>query len=226
MSEPIIVVENLWAGFQDRWILKNVNLTIPKGKITAIMGPSGCGKTTLLRCINRLHQLFPNAKIKGRILFKGRDIYHFKPSQLRREIVMVSQKPTPFPDMNIRENVLAGYTLNGIKLKEDEKEDIVERSLKMAYLWDEVKDRFSESPLTLSGGQIQRLCIARALALNPEALLLDEPTSALDKKATHHLEKLLTGLTPEITVLIITHDLHQTDRIANNLTEWSQITGG
>ena len=226
MSEPIIVVENLWAGFQDRWILKNVNLTIPKGKITAIMGPSGCGKTTLLRCINRLHQLFPNAKIKGRILFKGRDIYHFKPSQLRRKIVMVSQKPTPFPDMNIRENVLAGYILNGIKLKEDEKEDIVERSLKMAYLWDEVKDRFSESPLTLSGGQIQRLCIARALALNPEALLLDEPTSALDKKATHHLEKLLTGLTPEITVLIITHDLHQTDRIANNLTEWSQITGG
>ncbi len=226
MSEPIIVVENLWAGFQDRWILKNVNLTIPKGKITAIMGPSGCGKTTLLRCINRLHQLFPNAKIKGRILFKGRDIYHFKPSQLRRKIVMVSQKPTPFPDMNIRENVLAGYTLNGIKLKEDEKEDIVERSLKMAYLWDEVKDRLSESPLTLSGGQIQRLCIARALALNPEALLLDEPTSALDKKATHHLEKLLTGLTPEITVLIITHDLHQADRIANNLTEWSQITGG
>ena len=226
MSEPIIVVENLWAGFQDRWILKNVNLTIPKGKITAIMGPSGCGKTTLLRCINRLHQLFPNAKIKGRILFKGRDIYHFKPSQLRREIVMVSQKPTPFPDMNIRENVLAGYTLNGIKLKEDEKEDIVERSLKMAYLWDEVKDRLNESPLTLSGGQIQRLCIARALALNPEALLLDEPTSALDKKATHHLEKLLTGLTPEITVLIITHDLHQADRIADNVTEWSQITGG
>ena len=226
MSEPIIVVENLWAGFQDRWILKNVNLTIPKGKITAIMGPSGCGKTTLLRCINRLHQLFPNAKIKGRILFKGRDIYHFKPSQLRRKIVMVSQKPTPFPDMNIRENVLAGYILNGIKLKEDEKEDIVERSLKMAYLWDEVKDRLNESPLTLSGGQIQRLCIARALALNPEALLLDEPTSALDKKTTHHLEKLLTGLTPEITVLIITHDLHQADRIANNLTEWSQITGG
>ena len=226
MSEPIIVIENLWAGFQDRWILKNVNLSIPKGKITAIMGPSGCGKTTLLRCINRLHQLFPNAKIKGRILFKGRDIYHFKPSQLRRKIVMVSQKPTPFPDMNIRENVLAGYILNGIKLKEDEEEAIVERSLKMAYLWDEVKDRLNESPLTLSGGQIQRLCIARALALNPEALLLDEPTSALDKKATHHLEKLLTGLTPEITVLIITHDLHQADRIADNVTEWSQITGG
>lgn len=201
---------NFWFG--QNQVLKNINLDISEKAITAIIGPSGCGKTTLLRCFNRMHDLYPDIKYSGKIYIGGKDILgKCELSKLRFEIGMVFQKPTPFP-MSIYKNVAFGLKANGktkdIKLK-------VEEALKKAALWDEVKDKLNESAITLSGGQQQRLCIARALAVEPEVLLLDEPTSALDPVSATKIEHLLFELKKDITVVIVTHNMQQAARVSD-----------
>ena len=194
--------------------VKGVTAAIERNSITAIMGPSGCGTSTLLRTANLMHNLYPNIRIGGEILLEGRNILDMEPIEVRRKIGMVFQRPAPFPTMSINENVLAGYTLNGIHLSRAQKADIVEKSLRSVSLWDEVKDVLTKKGTFLSGGQQQRLCIARALALQPEVLLMDEPTSALDPIATKHIEQLITQLKDDVTILIVTHNMGQARRIA------------
>ena len=195
--------------------VKGVTAAIERNSITAIMGPSGCGKSTLLRAANLMHSLYSNIRIGGEILIEGHNIFDMEPIEVRRKIGMVFQRPAPFPTMSINENVLAGYTLNGIRLSKAQKADIVEKSLMSVSLWDEVKDVLTKKGTFLSGGQQQRLCIARALALQPKVLLMDEPTSALDPIATKHIEQLITQLKDEVTILIVTHNMGQARRIAN-----------
>ncbi|MCX8111166.1 MAG: phosphate ABC transporter ATP-binding protein PstB [Syntrophorhabdaceae bacterium] len=215
MESPILKVEGFSAFFGENQVLKNINIQTSHNKVTALMGPSGCGKTTLIRCINRMHELIPDAKVEGKIYLKDEDIYIMEPIVLRRKIGMVFQKPNPFPMMSIYDNVIAGYKLNGIKLKKDEFDNIVERSLRNAALWDEVKDFLHRKGTFLSGGQQQRLCIARALAMNPEILLLDEPTSALDPKSTAHIEELIVELKQNVTMLLVTHNIAQAARVSD-----------
>ncbi len=215
MESKVLEIKNLWAGFGDLWILKNISMEVAQDKVTSIMGPSGCGKSTLIRCINRMHELSPNAKFKGEILLKGKNIYEMPPVLVRKKIGMVFQRPNPFPTMSIYDNVIAGYILNGIKLKKEEKNHIVEESLKKAYLWDEVKDHLKKKGVFLSGGQQQRLCIARALAVKPDILLLDEPTSALDPKATSMIEELIVELKKTVTILLVTHNMAQAARVSD-----------
>ncbi len=215
MNEPVIKIKNLSASYGKKIVLKNINMEIPANRVTAIMGPSGCGKSTLLRCINRMHELNPEADVHGEILFHGENIFNIHPVKLRRRIGMVFQKPTPFPTMSIFENVIAGYILNGIKLSKSEKERIVEENLKKVFLWDEVKDELHKKGTFLSGGQQQRLSIARALAMNPEILLLDEPTSALDPKSTAKIEELITELKKSVTIIIVTHNRSQAARVSD-----------
>jgi phosphate transport system ATP-binding protein len=187
------------------------------------MGPSGCGKTTLIRCFNRMHELSPKAKVEGKVYLienlNGRreeiDIYSVDPMIVRRKIGMVFQKPNPFPTMSIYENVIAGYILNGIKLKKSEADELVEETLRKVSLWDEVKDRLKKKGTFLSGGQQQRLCIARALAMKPDIILLDEPTSALDPVATAKIEELLEQLKNTVTIVIVTHNVGQAGRISD-----------
>ncbi|MEO0254203.1 MAG: phosphate ABC transporter ATP-binding protein PstB [candidate division WOR-3 bacterium] len=211
----VLKTENLTVSFGDRVVLKNINLEIKKNKITAIMGPSGCGKTTLLRCFNRMNDLIDGFVLKGKVLFKGLNIYDngVEPSEIRTKIGMVFQKPNPFPK-SIYENVAYGPKILGIRDK-SKLDFIVEESLKKAYLWDEVKDKLKENALNLSGGQQQRLCIARALAVNPEVLLLDEPTSALDPVAANKIEELLEELKKFLTIVIVTHNPSQASRISD-----------
>ena len=180
--------------------VKYVSAEIEKNSITAIMGPSGCGKSSLLRAVNLMHELYPNIKVEGEILLNEKNILSMNPIEVRRRIGMVFQRPTPFPTMSIQENVLAGFTLNGLRLDKYQREEIVENTLKSVSLWDEVKDVLNKKGTFLSGGQQQRLCIARALALKPDVLLMDEPTSALDPIATKHIEELLTELQKEVTI--------------------------
>ena len=208
-------IVNLSAGFEGRWVLKNINLEIGRNKVTAIMGPSGCGKSTLIRCINRMHEVTPGAVLKGDIYLDGENIFLLHPAMVRRKIGMVFQRPNPFPTMSIYDNVIAGYVLNGIKLKREEKDKIVEDALKKAFLWEEVKDVLYKRGTFLSGGQQQRLCIARALAMSPEVLLLDEPTSALDPKATSMIEELITELKKTVTVILVTHNRAQAARVSD-----------
>lgn len=208
-------IEDFSASYGENIIVKDINLEIPRNSVTAIMGPSGCGKTTLIRCINRMHELTPGATSKGKIYLNEKDIYTFNPIVLRRKIGMVFQRPNPFPTMNIYDNVIAGYKLNGIKLSKSAKDKIVEESLRKAAMWDEVKDNLYKQGTFLSGGQQQRLCIARALAMNPEALLLDEPTSALDPKATARIEELISELKKNITIVMVTHNIAQAARISD-----------
>ncbi len=215
MESSILKVDDFSAFFGENQILKNINIETLPNKVTALMGPSGCGKTTLIRCINRMHELIPDARISGKIYLKDEDIYMMEPIVLRRKIGMVFQKPNPFPMMSIYDNVIAGYKLNGIKLKRDESDSIVERSLRSAALWDEVKDSLHRKGTFLSGGQQQRLCIARALAMNPEILLLDEPTSALDPKSTSHIEELIVELKENVTMLLVTHNIAQAARVSD-----------
>lgn len=215
MEGTILSIERFYAYFGKNCILKDINLSIQKNKITAIMGPSGCGKTTLIRCINRMHELMPDASVSGTILLYDKDIYQLNPIILRRKIGMVFQRPNPFPTMSIYDNVIAGYKLNGIKTSKIEKDRIVEESLKKAALWEEVKDNIFKKGTFLSGGQQQRLCIARALAMNPEILLLDEPTSALDPKATSFIEELITQLSKSVTIILVTHNTVQAARTAS-----------
>ncbi len=213
--EEILKTQDLKAYFEELEILKGINLSIPKNRVTAIMGPSGCGKTTLLRCFNRMHEETPGAHTKGKIFLEGKDILSMNPILVRKMVGMVFQKPNPFPTMSIYENVLAGYRLNGIKLRKEEAQGIVEESLKKAVLWDEVKDFLHRRGTFLSGGQQQRLCIARALAVNPKLLLMDEPTSALDPKATRRVEELVTELKEAVTIVIVTHNTSQAGRVAD-----------
>jgi len=215
MESPILSVENFSAFFGENQILRDISINTSPNKVTALMGPSGCGKTTLIRCINRMHELIPGARVSGKIYLKKQDIYMMEPIVLRRKIGMVFQKPNPFPMMSIYDNVIAGYKLNGIKLKKDESDSIVERSLRNAALWNEVKDSLYRKGTFLSGGQQQRLCIARALAMNPEILLLDEPTSALDPKSTAHIEELIVELKQNVTMLLVTHNIAQAARVSD-----------
>jgi phosphate transport system ATP-binding protein len=215
MESPVLRIENFSASFGDNVVLKDINLSFYRNTLTAIMGPSGCGKTTLIRCINRMHELVPNAKVSGRILLENEDIYNTNPIIVRRQIGMVFQRPNPFPTMSIFDNVIAGYNLNGIRLSREEMDARVEESLKKAALWDEVKDVLRRKGTFLSGGQQQRLCIARALAMHPEILLLDEPTSALDPKSTAHIEELVSQLKTTVTIIQVTHNIAQAARVSD-----------
>ena len=215
MENTVLTVKDFSASFGDHQILHDINLTIERNIVAALMGPSGCGKTTLIRCVNRMHELIPGAAVSGEMLLMNEDIYDMQPIILRRKIGMVFQKPNPFPTMSIYENVVAGYKLNGIKLPKSEMDGIVERSLKNAALWGEVKDNLHRKGTFLSGGQQQRLCIARALAMNPEIMLFDEPTSALDPKSTAQIEDLFVELKKTVTMLLVTHNIAQAARVSD-----------
>ena len=215
MESPVLTIEKFCAYFGEQNILKNINLSVEQKKATAIMGPSGCGKTTLIRCINRMHELIADARVDGNIFLYEDNLYKMNPILVRRKIGMVFQKPNPFPTMSIYNNVIAGYRLNGIKIDKGERDRTVEESLKKAALWEEVKDNLHRKGTFLSGGQQQRLCIARALAMNPEILLLDEPTSALDPKATAHIEELISELKQDVTIIMVTHNIAQAARISD-----------
>jgi phosphate transport system ATP-binding protein len=215
MRESVLRVEDFDFFIGEHQILKKINMTFSRKRVTAIMGPSGCGKTSLIRCFNRMQEWVPNAKTHGRILFYGKDIFQMNPILLRRRIGMVFQRPNPFPTMSIFENVIAGYVLNGISLSKSDKERIVEDSLRKAALWDEVKDNLHRKGTFLSGGQQQRLCIARALAMNPKVLLLDEPTSALDPRSTAHIEELIVELKKNVTIILVTHNIAQASRVSD-----------
>ena len=216
IDHPILQFKNVSISYTPgKNAVNHVNADIKKNRITAIMGPSGCGKSTLLRAINRMHELYPDIRISGEILMDNRNILKMNPMEVRRMAGMVFQRPNPFPTMSIFDNVIAGYKLNGIRLKKKEKEEIVETCLTNVGLWNEVKDALHKKGTFLSGGQQQRLCIARALALKPEVLLMDEPTSALDPIATNRIEELLLELKKEFTIIIVTHNMSQAARISD-----------
>lgn len=215
MDSHILEIRNLNISYTSNSLaVKHVNGSILRNKITAIMGPSGCGKSTLLRALNRMHDLYGNITVSGQILLNHHDIMKMSAIEVRRKIGMVFQQPNPFPTMSIAENVMAGYTLNGIHVGRQKRLEIIEHTLGNVGLWDEVKDVLTKKGTFLSGGQQQRLCIARALALQPEVLLMDEPTSALDPIATARIEELLLKLQQEVTIIIVTHNMGQARRIA------------
>ena len=215
MESTVLSAINFNASFGTNHVLKNIKIDIYKNKITAIMGPSGCGKTTFIRCINRMHELTPDATVDGKMYLYDQDIYKMYPIVLRRKIGMVFQRPNPFPSMSIYDNVIAGYLLNGIKLNKKEKDEIVQDSLDRAALWNEVKDSLHKKGTFLSGGQQQRLCIARAIAMKPEILLFDEATSALDPISTASIEDLLFELKNNYTIIIVTHNMQQAGRVSD-----------
>ena len=220
IQEPLrrskVSIKGINAWFGTKQALKNINMEIEENSATAFMGPSGCGKTTLIRCLNRMHEMTPGAKAKGQVILDGIDIYDksIDPVVIKRRIGMVFQKPNPFPTMSIFDNVAAGLRLNGIKDKKLIKE-IVEESLQGAGLWEEVKNELDKPGMGLSGGQQQRLCIARALAMQPEILLMDEPTSALDPIASSKIEDLVHELKKDLTIIIVTHNMQQAARVAD-----------
>ena len=217
IKNPVLKVRNLSIAYEaGKSAITEINADIERKAITAIMGPSGCGKSTLLRAFNRMHELYPNIKTTGEIYLNEKEIHEMSTVELRRKIGMVFQRPNPFPTMSIYENVIAGYKLNGIKLKRSQRDDLVENALINVTLWDEVKDSLLKKGTFLSGGQQQRLCIARAIAFNPEVLLLDEPTSALDPIATARIEDLLVSLKKDYTILLVTHNMSQAARISDN----------
>ena len=212
MSDIITVQDlNLWYGAAQA--LHHVSMEIPEKSITALIGPSGCGKSTFLKTLNRMNDLIPGVKVTGSVLYKEQDVFAMDVSQLRREVGMVFQKPNPFP-MSIYDNVAYGPRTHGIRNKV-RLDDIVEQSLRSAAIWDEVKDRLKKNALGLSGGQQQRLCIARALAVEPQVLLMDEPTSALDPISTSKIEELATELKERYTIVIVTHNMQQVARISD-----------
>lgn len=215
IKNPILQIKDVCISYGEVMAVKHVSADVEKNTITAIMGPSGCGKSTLLRAVNRMHELYRAIRLQGEILLNGENVMNMHPTEERRRIGMVFQRPNPFPTMNIYDNVLAGYILNGISLAKSEKDELVERNLRNVALWDEVKDSLTKRGTFLSGGQQQRLCIARSLALQPDVLLMDEPTSALDPIATKHIEELLVELKKEVTILIVTHNMSQAKRISD-----------
>ncbi|GAP64304.1 phosphate transport system ATP-binding protein [Ardenticatena maritima] len=212
-EEIVLQAEEVGLHYGQKEALRDVWLYVPKNKITALIGPSGCGKSTLLRCFNRMNDLIPNVRITGRLTYHGEDLYapDIDPVEVRRRIGMVFQKPNPFPK-SIYENIAWGARINGYKGNMDE---LVERSLRQAALWDEVKDRLHSSALALSGGQQQRLCIARTIAIEPEVILMDEPASALDPIATLKIEDLMQELKQNYTILIVTHNMQQAARVSD-----------
>lgn len=214
--EGKLSIRNLEAWFGTKRALKGINLGIKENSITAFIGPSGCGKTTLIRCLNRMHEMTPGASAKGQVILDGMDMYDVRvdPVTIKRRIGMVFQKPNPFPTMSIYDNVAAGLKLNGIK---DKKliDDIVRESLEGAALWEEVNNELNKPGMGLSGGQQQRLCIARALAMQPEILLMDEPTSALDPIASSKIEELVHSMKRDLTVVIVTHNMQQAARVSD-----------
>ena len=211
-----VSIKNLDAWFGTKQALKNINLNIKPNAATAIIGPSGCGKTTLIRCLNRMHEMTPGAAAKGQVVVDGVDIYNkaVDPVIIKRRIGMVFQKPNPFPTMSIYDNVAAGLKLNGVRDKRLIN-DIVKESLEGSALWDEVKNELDKPGMGLSGGQQQRLCIARALAMQPEVLLMDEPTSALDPIASSKIEELVHILKKELTIVTVTHNMLQAARVSD-----------
>src|SRR5215210_4214791 len=215
MESTIISSSKFNAYFGSNHVVKNISIEIPKNNIIAVMGPSGCGKTTYLRCINRMHELIPGATAQGQMLFHNKDIYEMNSILVRLKIGMVFQRPNPFPNLSIYDNVIAGYKLNGFKISKSERDNIVETSLQKAALWNEVKDILKQKGTFLSGGQQQRLCIARAIAMEPEVLLMDEPTSALDPISTSSIEELMYELKKNYTLVIVTHNMQQAARVSD-----------
>nr|WP_299293482.1 phosphate ABC transporter ATP-binding protein PstB [Nitrosopumilus sp.] len=211
-----MVAENVTISYDGIQAVKDITMKFKERSVTALIGPSGCGKTTFLRCLNRMHDMTKNAKVEGKVMIDNIDLYDksIDPIYHRRKVGMVFQKPNPFPTMSIYDNVTAGLKLNGVRDKKILNE-IVEDSLKMAYLWDEVKHDLKKSAIELSGGQQQRLCIARALAIQPEVLLMDEPASALDPIATQKIEETITELKKEYTIIIVTHNMQQAVRVSD-----------
>ncbi|MEO7361267.1 MAG: phosphate ABC transporter ATP-binding protein [Gemmatimonadaceae bacterium] len=213
-----LAAENLLATFGKRVVVRDFSLRCKSGEVTAIIGPSGCGKSTLLRCFNRLHERDAGARVSGRVFIGSDDIYARRMNviQLRSRVGMVFQRATPFPTMTVRENVAAGLATSAIRLTTTQIGEQVERALQRAALWEEVRDRLHESAITLSGGQQQRLCIARALATNPEILLLDEPTASLDPLSTQRIEELLYDLRGSVTIVMVTHNMQQAARVSDH----------
>jgi phosphate transport system ATP-binding protein len=215
---PLATLEarDITAWFGERMVLDQVSLTMPAGQVTALIGPSGCGKSTFLRILNRMHQLVPGAAMAGEVVLDGVDIYdpRIRLTQARRDIGMVFQKPNPFPAMSIYDNVIAGLRLTGIKARRNEKDALVEECLTKAGLWREVRDRLRQPGGALSGGQQQRLCIARSLAVRPRVLLMDEPCSALDPTSTRVIEETMADLVREVTIVIVTHNMQQAQRVS------------
>jgi len=211
-----VSVENLDSWFGTKQALKSISFKVKKNTITSLIGPSGCGKTTLIRSLNRMNEMTPGASVKGKVYLDSVDIYDTSvdPVMIKRRIGMVFQKPNPFPTMSIFDNVAAGLKLNGVRDKKLIKE-IVEESLRSAALWDEVKNELGKPGSSLSGGQQQRLCIARALAMQPEVLLMDEPTSALDPIASSKIEDLMNDLKQDLTIIIVTHNMQQAARVSD-----------
>ena len=214
VSNTVLHSEDVSVSYNDFHALRDINLDIQRHEVTALIGPSGCGKSTLLRCFNRLNDLIPGAKVGGKIMFEGYDLYgpEVDPTEIRSRIGMVFQRPNPFPK-SIYDNVAFGLKINGYRGNYDE---AVEKSLRQAALWDEVKDRLNTSALDLSGGQQQRLCIARAIAVEPEVVLMDEPASALDPIATLAIEDLIRELKVNYTIIIVTHNMQQAARVSDD----------
>ena len=216
---PLATLEarDITAWFGDHMVLDQVSLTMHAGEVTALIGPSGCGKSTFLRILNRMHQLVPGAAMAGEVLLDGVDIYHpsQRLTQARRDIGMVFQKPNPFPAMSVYDNVVAGLQLTGIKVGRNEKDDLVQECLTKAGLWQEVRGRLRQPGGALSGGQQQRLCIARSLAVRPRVLLMDEPCSALDPTSTRVIEETMADLIREVTIVIVTHNMQQAQRVSD-----------
>ena len=228
-SEPIqsagpavMRIEDMDVFYGHFRAVKEVSIPFKKNEITALIGPSGCGKSTVLRCLNRMNDLIPSARVEGRVLFHGENIYErdVDPVEVRRRVGMVFQKPNPFPK-SIYENVAWGAKINGFKGKRGELDDLVEHALTQAALWDEVKDKLNDSGYSLSGGQQQRLCIARAVAPSPEILLMDEPCSALDPIATLRIEELMMTLKEDYTIVIVTHNMQQAGRVSDRTAFFS-----
>jgi len=213
---PAVTVRDLGVRFGSKLALSGVNMDFPTGRITALIGPSGCGKTTLLRSLNRLHETTPGAKVLGSVHLGDLDIYspEINPTEIRARIGMVFQRPNPFPTLSIYDNVVSGLRLNGIR-KKSILNEAAESSLRSAALWDSVSHKLKTSAMRLSGGEQQRLCIARALAVEPDVLLMDEPTSALDPIATSRIELLLRTLVQQVTIIIVTHNMQQAARVSD-----------
>jgi phosphate transport system ATP-binding protein len=215
--ENALQVKDLCAWFGDHQVLNNITMDIRRNSVTSVMGPSGCGKSTFIRCLNRMHDLTPGFRVAGDVFFDGRNIYSEKidPVLLRRKVGMVFQQPNPFPRMTAFENVAVGLKFNGKKRSRSEVAEVVERSLRMAALWEELKDHLDRPGTSLSGGQQQRLCIARALAVEPEVLLMDEPCSALDPVSSAKIEDLIEDLSGTYTIVVVTHNMQQAGRISD-----------
>ena len=205
------------AFFGSHHAIDGISLVFPRNTISALIGPSGCGKSTFLRCLNRMHELIPGARVRGSVLLREQDVYarDADPVAVRRSIGMVFQKPNPFPTKSIADNIWAGPMFNRVKLRKSQRDELVERTLQGAGLWDEVKNRLHAPAGGLSGGQQQRLCIARALAVEPEVLLMDEPCSALDPQSTLRIEELMTELKDRVTIVIVTHNMQQAARVSD-----------